>query len=191
MNETALSNISILNRELSDSHQLIADGNKLSLIEKEDFSALDTLADLEYPIYFTYQHLLNSVSYDNNLSYLSRRYLLEQMEDSFDIVSNYLNDYDEDTRFFNDMIENIEQRHFDVAHKTLYKNKTCGKIVIYFDKMVDLMRNGAQYLYFDPTLLVDPLYHGEYSDSDDSEASDGSDGDEDNDGESCHGVKLD
>jgi hypothetical protein len=189
MNETALSNIRILNRELSDSHQLIADGNKLSLIEKEDFSALDTLADLEYPIYFTYQHLLNSVTYDKNLSYLSRRYLLEQMEDSFDIVSDFLNDYDEDTRHFNELIESIELRHSDVSHQTLYKNKTCGKIVILFDKMVELMRNGAQYLYFDPDLLVDPLYHGDNSDSDETDSD--SDVPSDDAEESGHEDKLD
>jgi hypothetical protein len=111
------------------------------------------------------------------------------MEDSFDIVSDFLNDYDEDTRHFNELIESIELRHSDVSHQTLYKNKTCGKIVILFDKMVDLMRNGAQYLYFDPDLLVDPLYHGDNSDSDETDSD--SDVPSDDEEESGHEDKLD
>ena len=59
MNTIAYDNLNILNEDKFMTHYLIADGNKLSLIEKDDYDSLKKLGSLEYPIHFTYHHLMN------------------------------------------------------------------------------------------------------------------------------------
>ena len=62
--ETAIDNIKILKEKYSNGFSLISDHNKLSLIEKDNFDTLSKTNSLEYPIYFTYNNLLDTIAYD-------------------------------------------------------------------------------------------------------------------------------
>ena len=76
-----LTNLEVIN-QYNENYYLIADGNKLSLVEKNDFNPVDKLSSLEYPIYFTYHHLLNVIVDDQSLSYQKKQSMLETIDDS-------------------------------------------------------------------------------------------------------------
>ena len=70
MNKLAYDNLKLLDEAYSDSLFLISDNNILNLIEKDNFDTCSKIKSLEYPIYFTYHHILNIVDYDKDISYL-------------------------------------------------------------------------------------------------------------------------
>ena len=74
----------------------MADGNILSLIEKDSFDPISKLQSLEYPIFFTYHHILNILTHDKSISYYQKKYLLEQIEESLEKLMNFIHDYDEE-----------------------------------------------------------------------------------------------
>ena len=64
MIETALKNLKLLNFGI-DYYQdkyLIPEGIQLSLIPKDNFDPINNLQLLEYPVYFTYNQVLNEIS---------------------------------------------------------------------------------------------------------------------------------
>ena len=71
MDTIALENIKTL-INYNENFYLISDGNQLSLVEKDEYDPVNKLSSLEYPIYFTYHHLLTIVSEDSSLSYQKR-----------------------------------------------------------------------------------------------------------------------
>ena len=90
MNKLAYENLKLLDEVYSDSLFLISDNNILNLIEKDNFDTCSKLKSLEYPIYFTYHHILNIVDYDKDISYKNKMNLLEMIENSLDNLIDYL-----------------------------------------------------------------------------------------------------
>ena len=72
MIETALQNLKLLNDKTVNIAEtyLISEGNKLSFISKDNFDPIQNLKLLEYPIYFTYNQVLNEISDNCELSYI-------------------------------------------------------------------------------------------------------------------------
>ena len=107
MNVTALENLKILNEKKSETHSLLADGNVLSLIEKDSFDPISKLQSLEYPIFFTYHHVFNILSYDRSISYYQKKYLLEKIEESLENLMDFIHDYDEENQLLIEIISDI------------------------------------------------------------------------------------
>ena len=82
MNKLAYDNLKLLNEVYSDSLYLISDHNILSLIEKDNYDTCSNIKSLEYPIYFTYHHILNIVDYDKDISYKNKMNLLTMIDNS-------------------------------------------------------------------------------------------------------------
>ena len=174
MNVTALNNLNILNEQKSETHSLIADGNVLSLIEKDSFDPISKLQSLEYPIFFTYHHIFNILSYDRSISYYQKKYLLEQIEESLENLMDFIHDYDEENQLLIDIILDIEEKFDIVREKTIYKK--CESMIHLFDDLVDACRLAGKCLYFSPRpydILYD-LEPGEFYDSVDETSSDSS-----------------
>ena len=80
MIETALKNLKLLNFGI-DYYQdkyLIPEGIQLSLIPKDNFDPINNLQLLEYPVYFTYNQVLNEISDNCALTYKQKKYLLRK-----------------------------------------------------------------------------------------------------------------
>ena len=63
LDKTAIENLKLLN-DLNDNLkecQLVIDGNKLTKSVDENYDTIINLRELEYPIYFTFNQLLNSI----------------------------------------------------------------------------------------------------------------------------------
>ena len=174
MNVTALENLKILNEKQSETHSLLADGNVLSLIEKDSFDPVSKLQSLEYPIFFTYHHVFNILSYDRSISYYQKKYLLEQIEESLENLMDFIHDYDEENPLLIEIILDIEEKFDIVREKTIYKK--CESMIHLFDDLVDACRLAGKCLYFSPRpydILYD-LEPGEFYDSVDETSSDSS-----------------
>ena len=168
---TALANLKTLTENVSLTHILIADGNVLSLIEKDSFDTICKLKSLEYPVFFTYQCLFNILTNNTSISYKQRVYLLENIEDSLENLMKYINDYEEGYPLLIQIINDIEVNYDLVRERTHYKR--CSSIINLFDSFVDICRIASTCLYFNPYDL--PIY------SDDDDDDDGDDDDDDDD----------
>tara|TARA_B110000858_G_C17774225_1_gene461340 strand:+ start:783 stop:1490 length:708 start_codon:yes stop_codon:yes gene_type:complete len=174
MNVTALENLKILNEKKSETHSLLADGNVLSLIEKDSFDPISKLQSLEYPIFFTYHHVFNILTHDRSVSYYQKKYLLEQIEESLENLMDFIHDYDEENQLLIEIISDIEEKFDIVREKTIYKK--CENMIHLFDDLVDACRLAGKCLYFSPRpydILYD-LEPGEFYDSVDEVSSDSS-----------------
>ena len=195
MNKIVFANLGLLDIYLQD-QKLISEGCELMLIDKDDYDTVSKIKDLEYPIYYTYNEILNIISYDNDLSYSKKIDYLEKVYDSLDVLIQYIEDYNENenTRICY-IVDNIHARYEIVKSQVLYKNPWTEKVVFLFDQLVDSFREANRYLYFSPASFY-PLMNlkpGEFlDDSDDScqsdsgeeNISDGSDDSENNEDES-------
>ena len=174
MNVTALNNLNVLNEKKSETHSLLADGNVLSLIEKDSFDPVSKLQSLEYPIFFTYHHIFNILTHDRSISYYQKKYLLEKIEESLENLMDFIHDYDEENQLLIEIISDIEDKFDLVREKTIYKK--CESMIHLFDDLVDACRLAGKCLYFSPRpydILYD-LEPGEFYDSVDETSSDSS-----------------
>jgi hypothetical protein len=174
MNVTALDNLKVLNEKKSETHSLLADGNVLSLIEKDSFDPLCKLQSLEYPIFFTYHHIFNILTHDRSISYYQKKYLLEQIEESLENLMDFIHDYDEENQLLIEIISDIGDKFDIVRERTIYKK--CESMIHLFDDLVDACRLAGKCLYFSPRpydILYD-LEPGEFYDSVDETSSDSS-----------------
>jgi len=176
MNVTALENLKVLNEKKSETHSLLADGNVLSLIEKDSFDPLSKLQSLEYPIFFTYHHIFNILSYDRSISYYQKKYLLERIEGSLENLMDFIHDYEEEDPLLIEMISDIEEKFDLVRENTIYKK--CESMIHLFDDLVDACRLAGKCLYFSPRpydILYD-LEPGKFYESLDDTSDNESDG---------------
>ena len=143
-----LINLEVIN-QYNENYYLIADGNKLSLVEKNDFNPVDKLSSLEYPIYFTYHHLLNVIVDDQSLSYQKKQSMLETIDDSLYNLIDFVTDLNEketeENKTLIDIVNNIDERYDIVREKV--SMKYCEKIVFVFDNMVEGFKEAGKYLY--------------------------------------------
>ena len=163
----AIENLKILNEKYTNSLSLIGDNNKLSLIEKDNFDTLCKLDSLEYPIYFTYHHLLDIISNNKDISYRIKKYLLEKIDESFDNMVDYIDDYydtgdsnnnENNNDTLNQILTGIYEKYDLVEENTIY-NPNIERFIYLFDDLVDAFKTSNKYLYFSyfsPLINVKP-----------------------------------
>ena len=187
MNKLAYDNLKLLTNEYSDNLFLINDHNILSLIEKDDFDTCSKIKSLEYPIYFTFHHILNIIDYDKDISYKSKMNLLNMIDNSLNNLLIYIDDYEENNEDIIIIIDDIYERFDNVKLNT--KHNYFERIVYLFDEIVDGFRMAEKYLYFSP-LSYYPLMNikpdnfvddeGEYDTEEDNSEEDNSEEDNSN-----------
>ena len=67
LNKQAIQNLELI-CELGDTisdYQLVIDGNKITQTDDENYEGIFSLKELEYPIYFSFHQLFNSLRYSN------------------------------------------------------------------------------------------------------------------------------
>ena len=148
MNTIAFDNLKIINN-YNNNNYLIADGNLLSLIEKDDYDPVNKLSSLEYPIYFTFHHLLNLILDDNSLSYQYRINLLENINYSLYQLMDFITDLDEketeENKTLIDIINNTDERYNIICEEIKYTY--CEKFILMFDNIIEGFKEAGKYLY--------------------------------------------
>ena len=155
----ALQNLKLLisdEKKFKDNY-LIGEGNQLSLIQKDNFEMIDAFKVLEYPIYFTYNQALNSISDDSSMSYQQRKQLLilidESLDNLYEIIDGYKKEKKEeeeenDIKTLHDLLKDIEDRYEIVREKTIMNH--CEWLSITFDSLIEAFQETSRYLYVTP-----------------------------------------
>jgi hypothetical protein len=168
MNTIAIDNLKLLNEEPDDKY-LISEDLQLSFIDKSEYDSVNSLKLLEYPIYFTFHHIMNHIEYDGDLSYGQKKYLLRQIEYALDNFHNFIKG-DEEEHNLVQIIADIDERYDRVHERTIY-NK-CEKVLYLFDELVNTCRSAGKYINFDPRpydIVYDSLSDTESSDTESSD----------------------
>ena len=184
MIKTALKNLKLLNFGTDDYQDkyLIPEGIKLSLISKDNFDPIHNLQLLEYPIYFTYNHVLNEISDNYTLAYKQRKYLLELIEGSLDNLCELINnhDHDDEKNNVNHIIHGIDNRLDIVKEKTIITR--CEFMFIFFDDLIDAFHEVSKYLHITP---VTPDEEDEEEGDENEDEEDEEDEEDDKEEEEC------
>jgi hypothetical protein len=190
MNKLAYDNLKLLDEVYSDSLHLISDHNILSLIEKDNYDTCSNIKSLEYPIYFTYHHILNIIDYDKDISYKNKMNLLTMIDNSLNNLINYLDDYEEEKENMYNLVDDIYER-LDIV-KVNQKHNYFERFIYLFDEIVDGFREAEKYLYFSSPMSFYPLMNirpGEFleDDYDEGETDEGETENESDEGETDEG----
>ena len=115
-----------------------------------------TLKELEYPVYFTFQHFMNVIVDRNDLSYRRRKELLGILDDVFDSLCDLSesretqnkDSEDKSLNSFQCVLNDISDRLDTVREQTLVTR--CERMYLFFDEFVEALRIVSDQLYVSP-----------------------------------------
>uniref|UniRef100_A0A6C0BUK9 Uncharacterized protein n=1 Tax=viral metagenome TaxID=1070528 RepID=A0A6C0BUK9_9ZZZZ len=159
LNEIALSNLKLLNNlnhNLKEC-QLVIEGNKLSESSDENYDKIVNLRELEYPIYYTFNQILNSIRYSNlyKIEGYSTKDLLYLMDNAIDSIVDMLENTEEDPNHdnFTDIIDDIDEKFIVLRNR--YETCSIWRVSEtfndYLDTFCETLKECHRYLYFTNT----------------------------------------
>ena len=100
LNNIAISNLELL-CDLDDNveeYNLVVDGNNIQRSTDENYDGIFSLRELEYPIYFSFHQLLNSLRYSNlyRIEDYKTSEIIQLLDESIDNVINLLDKTQDD-----------------------------------------------------------------------------------------------
>ena len=147
MNNIAIENLKLINK-LSNDDYLISEGKKLLIINKNDFESVIKFDSLEYPIYFTFNYLLNDITENAILTYKYKIQLLELINESINNLINYLDIYDEkNTINLINIINDFDERYDIIREKTISR---CNNLLLFFDDLIESFIEVSRYIHIKP-----------------------------------------
>ena len=159
LHEIALENLNLLVREEKNiaTSVFVSDGKKLDVVKEQNgYDTMFTLKELEYPVYFTFQHFMNVIVDRNDLSYRRRKELLGILDDVFDSLCDLSesretqNKDSEDTSLnsFQCVLNDISDRLDAVREQTLVTR--CERMYLFFDEFVEALCVVSRQLHTTP-----------------------------------------
>ena len=156
LDETAVNNLKILNDLNTNLNecQLVIDGNKISKSTDENYDKIINLRELEYPIYYTFNQLLNSIRYSTlyKIENYKTKDLIRLMDNAIDCIVDMLETCEQDPNHdnFTDIIDNIDEKF--IILKNRYETCSIWRVVETFNDYLDSICEGLSecksYLYF-------------------------------------------
>ena len=155
LNKTAINNLEVIS-ELGDNieeYQLIIDGNNISQSNDENYDGLFTLQELEYPVFFTFHQLFNSLRYSNlyKIEDYKTSELISLMNESIDKLVDILDKTEDDpnNQRLSNIIDDIDEKYLELKQR----NDTCSFWKIYetfndyLDTFSEMLLESRRYLY--------------------------------------------
>jgi len=155
LNRQAIKNlelISELNDTISD-YQLVIDGNKITQSDDENYEGIFSLKELEYPIYFSFHQLFNSLRYSNlyKIDDYRTKDILLIMDDAIEKVVDILDktEDDPDNSTLSGIIDDIDNKFLVLRER----DQTCSIWKLwetfndYLDTFADSLIECDKYLY--------------------------------------------
>ncbi len=155
MDSIALNNLKIINNlgEDPQDFNLVVDGKELSISEDENYDGIFSLKELEYPIFFSFNQLFNSMKFNSYHKIEGNKIssILDILNGSIDKLCLLLEKMEDDPHH-----DNFERIIDDIDNKYLIVNdryKTCSFIQIYetmndwLDSVCDCLKECDRYLY--------------------------------------------
>lgn len=163
LDETAVNNLKILNDLNTNLNecQLVIDGNKITKSTDENYDKIINLRELEYPIYYTFNQLLNSIRYSNlyKIEGYKTKDLIRLMDNAIDCIVDMLESCEQDPNHdnFTDIIDNIDEKFIILRNR--YETCSIWRITETFNDYLDSICEGFsecnRYLYFSNYINVE------------------------------------
>lgn len=159
LHEIALENLNLLVKEEKNITKsvFVSDGKKLDVVKEQNgYDTMFTLKELEYPVYFTFQHFMNVIVDRNDLSYRRRKELLGILDDIFDSLCDLSESRetqnkdsgDKSRKSFELILNDISDRLDAVREQTLVTR--CERMYLFFDEFIEALRIVSDQLYVSP-----------------------------------------
>jgi len=155
LDRDAINNIKLLNElcDNIDEYQLVVNGNIISRSEDDNYDGLFSLRELEYPIYFSFHQIMNSIRYSNlyKIEGYNTNNLIHLLDDSIDKVVEILEKTEDDPRnnVLCKIIEDIDDKYLILSER----NNTCSFWKVYetfndyLDTFSETLLECKRYLY--------------------------------------------
>jgi len=165
-----------------EDYNLVIDGKNITQ-SNDNYEGIFNLKELEYPIYFSFHQVFNSIRYSNlyKIEGYQTRELIHLIDECIDKIVDILDKTTNDS--YNQMISQLMD---DIDNKYLVlkeRDSSCSFWKIsetfndYLDTFADALRECDKYLY------ITTRYDGLFEDSEESEGSNGSGSDADDEKE--------
>ena len=164
LNNIAISNLELL-CDLDDNmeeYNLVVDGNNIQRSTDENYDGIFSLRELEYPIYFSFHQLLNSLRYSNlyRIEDYKTSEIIQLLDESIDKVIDLLDKTQNDPRnnVLCQIIDDVDDK-YDILRE---RNDTCSfwkayeTLNDYLDTFCEALKECNRYLYvsYSPSLRV-------------------------------------
>lgn len=155
LNNIAISNLELL-CDLDDNveeYNLVVDGNNIQRSTDENYDGIFSLRELEYPIYFSFHQLLNSLRYSNLYKIEDYRTseIIQLLDESIDKIIDILDKTQEDphNNILCQIIDDVDDK-YDILRE---RNDTCSfwkayeTLNDYLDTFCEVLKGCNRYLY--------------------------------------------
>ena len=155
LNNIAISNLELL-CELDDNieeYNLVVDGNNIQRSTDENYDGIFSLRELEYPIYFSFHQLLNSLRYSNlyKIEEYKTSEIIYLLDDSIDKVVDILDKTQDDPQnnVLCQIIDDVDDK-YDILrerHDSCSFWKAYETLNDYLDTFCEALKECNRYLY--------------------------------------------
>ena len=155
LNNIAISNLELLN-DLDgniEEYNLVVDGNNIQRSTDENYDGIFSLRELEYPIYFSFHQLLNSLRYSNLYKVEEYRTseIIQLLDESIDRVIDLLDKTQDDPQnnVLCQIIDDIDDK-YDILrerHDSCSFWKAYETFNDYLDTFCEALKGCNRYLY--------------------------------------------
>lgn len=155
LNEIAINNLKLIN-SLSgpvDNFDLVIDGNNITKTNENNYDGIFCLRELEYPIYFSFHQLFNSLRYSNiyKIDNYKTNEIIDIIDSSIDKIIDILNEKNDDphNKILCNIMDDIDEK-YDIIRE---RHDTCSfwKIYEIFNDYLDIfcesLKECNRYLY--------------------------------------------
>ena len=155
LNNIAISNLELL-CDLDDNveeYNLVVDGNNIQRSTDENYDGIFSLRELEYPIYFSFHQLLNSLRYSNlyKIEDYKTSEIIQLLDESIDKVIDLLDKTQDDPQnnVLCQIIDDVDDK-YDILRE---RNDTCSfwkayeTLNDYLDTFCEVLKGCNRYLY--------------------------------------------
>ena len=154
LTKIAIQNLEVLDSldDNIDNYRLIIDGNRLSIAE-DTYDGVFNLKEIEYPIFFAFNQVLNSIRYSNlyKLDGYKTKELIELMDTSIDRIAFIVDEMEEDPNHdsMTDIIDSIDEKFLIAKERALTCSvwKVCETFNDYLDTVSSILQECDRYLY--------------------------------------------
>jgi hypothetical protein len=155
LNNIAISNLELL-CDLDDNieeYNLVVDGNNIQRSTDENYDGIFSLRELEYPIYFSFHQLLNSLRYSNlyRIEDYKTSEIIQLLDESIDKVVDILDKTQDDPQnnVLCQIIDDVDDK-YDILrerHDTCSFWKVYETLNDYLDTFSEALMECNRYLY--------------------------------------------
>ncbi len=155
MDKIAIQNLELISKlgENIDEYQLVIDNHLIKKSEDKNYEGIFNLKELEYPIFFSFHQILNTIRYSNlyKIEGYRTKELIDLMDESIERIVSILEKTENDpyNSSLCSIIDDIDDKFIVLRERALTCSfwKTFETLNDYLDTFSEALIEGGKYLY--------------------------------------------